>query len=68
MAKGIDWTALIIMAMGGALLYFNSAVKICTGWNIINPLCWAGSLMTHTLMLWGGIILLIVGLIKLIRD
>lgn len=67
MAKSdVDWNALIILGIGLGLLYFNSTVQLCTGWSMINPLCWAGSIATHSLMMISGWILTIVGAIKLI--
>ena len=68
MRKRINWNALIIIVLGGTLLYFNSTIEICTGLLMLNPFCWAGSLMTHSIMLIIGALLLIIGLVKLANN
>ena len=64
--KGL-WGILLIL-IGAVLLYINSTYSVCQGWNIINPLCWGSSLIIHSVLLLGGIILIIVGIIKLIKG
>ena len=59
---------IVLLLIGIALLIFNSVFSVCTGWNMINPLCWGGSIIIHTILFLGGIILIIVGLVSLIRK
>jgi hypothetical protein len=56
----------MLLIIGGIMIYVNSTVTLCKGWNIINPLCWGGSLLTHSVLLFGGIALIGSGVLKLI--
>ena len=58
--------SVIILLIGAVMLYFGNTLTLCLGWNIINPLCWASSFVTHVLLTLGGVALLIAGIIRLI--
>jgi hypothetical protein len=64
--SNINWAALIVIALGGATLYFNSVAKLCRGWSMLNPACWLGSVATHSTMLIVGIVLILLGTVKLL--
>ena len=59
---------ILITAIGVALIYFNTQLTVCSGWQIINPFCWGISFFTHQFLMWGGIALLIYGIYKIIRG
>jgi hypothetical protein len=63
--NGINWTALIIMAMGGAMLYFGVNGLCGSGFH---PLCSIiGSVTIQPILSIIGIITLIIGVVQLAR-
>ena len=64
--KGVKIISVVMLIIGIAMLYFNFTASFCTGWNIINPLCWIGSFIAHSIFLIGGIALTIAGILRLL--
>lgn len=59
---------ILFSIIGGGLIYFNSTITVCSGWQKINPLCWGSSLITHSLLLGVGIVFLVSGIIEIINP
>lgn len=53
--------SLILIFLGALGLWFNSTYTACTGWQVINPLCWLGAFLTHAILYWTSIVFLVVG-------